>query len=135
MNASLVKLSFFLMLIAFASGMKFEIERQDSETNGVDCKVRSNCEGCICGKLTPCSCCNDGACVCFRIDQPNTTLQILKPDAELNGPTCQATGTSSCKRCVCGGKLGLCSCCFNGVCACYRIDFKQIMSHKDIMNY
>ncbi|XP_019456501.1 PREDICTED: uncharacterized protein LOC109357178 [Lupinus angustifolius] len=135
MNASLVKFSFYLMLLLFASGIKFEIERQDSKNKGGECKITTNCDGCICGRTSHCTCCDPGVCVCFRIDQSNMTLQILNPDEQLNGPTCKAVGSSSCRRCVCGGKIGPCSCCLNGVCTCYRVDFNQTMAHTDIINY
>ncbi|CAL0310444.1 unnamed protein product [Lupinus luteus] len=132
MNASLVSFSFFLILLVFASGAKFEIERQDSQINGVDCKVNSDCSGCICGRNAHCACCDTGTCVCFRIDVPILKYEILNPDAEINNPKCKVTGSSGCKRCICG-KIGPCSCCVDGVCACYRIDFNQTMSHTSIM--
>ncbi|KAE9621841.1 hypothetical protein Lalb_Chr01g0019051 [Lupinus albus] len=68
MNASLVKLSFFLILLVCASGLKFETKNQDAKINDGTCKTTDDCGSCVCGQ-NGCRCCIcvSGQCICTNV--------------------------------------------------------------------
>ncbi|CAL0310445.1 unnamed protein product [Lupinus luteus] len=70
MNPSLVKLSFFLTLLVFASGLKFENE--DAKINDGPCKTTDDCGRCNCKRDGGCVCCVcvSGQCFCTNIGGP-----------------------------------------------------------------